>query len=138
MSKLGCDCGGVISDTTNDIPHKGAIIRDQDTQRIFDEGIAKDVDSFIEAISQGKREEWMRGYFLPAYPFASISNLEVVSDIISRRVLERQLDIYQCSSCGSIKIQNESSSNMFSSFAAKEWQEGSESILKSEGEETPS
>lgn len=134
MSKLGCKCGNVISDTTDDIPYKGVIIRDQDMERVFDDGISKDVDEFIKAISQGKREEWVRGYFLSGYPFSEVSNLEVISDIISRRFIERKLDVYQCMSCGSVKIQNDSSSNMFSSFAAEEWQKESESILKSEAE----
>jgi hypothetical protein len=138
MSKLGCECGNVISDTTDNIPYKGVIIRDQDVERVFYDGIANDINEFIEAISQGKREEWMREYFLSGYPFSEVNNLGVISDIISLHFIKRELDIYQCMSCGSIKIQNGSSSNMFSSFAAKKWLEGSESILKSEGEETQS
>jgi hypothetical protein len=138
MSKLGCECGNIISDTTDNIPYKGVIIRDQDIERVFDDGIANDINEFIEAISRGKREEWLREYFLSGYPFSEVSNLEVISDIISRRFIERKLDVYQCLSCGSIKIQNGSSSNMFDSFAGEKWLEGNESILKSEGKETQS
>ena len=138
MSKLGCVCGNVISDTTDNISYKGVIIRDQDMERVFDDGITNDIDEFIKAISQDKREEWLRDYFLSGYPFSEVSNLEAISDIISRRFIERKLDVYQCMSCGSIKIQNGSSSNMFNSFAAEKWLEGNESILKSEGEETQS
>ena len=138
MSKLGCECGNIISDTTDNIPYKGVIIRDQDVERVFDDGIANDIDDFIKAISQDKREEWLRDYFLSGYPFSEVSNLEAISDIISRRFIERKLDVYQCMSCGSIKIQNGSSSNIFNSFAAEKWLEGNESILKAEGEETQS
>lgn len=134
MSKLRWECGNVISDTTDNISYKGLIIRDQDVERIFDDGIAKDINELIEAISKGERENWIREYFLSGYPFSDVSNLDVISDIISRSFVERKLDVYQCVNCGSIKIQTSSASNMFSSFAAEKWQEGNQSILKSEGE----
>lgn len=129
MSKLGCECGGTIYDQTDFIPYKGDIIRDQDYELVFDT-IAEDVNSFIEAVLHGKRDEWIRNYFLPGYPH--VVNSDVVSDIISRHVRRCALTIYQCLQCGSIKIQSSSHSNTFNSFAANEWQKGNRSILESE------
>jgi len=129
MSKLGCECGGIISDTTGNIPHKGSIIRDQDEEALYD-SVAKDISAFINALLQGKREDWIRSYFLSGYPAASIENEEVISDIISHHLLPRRLDIYQCMECGSIKIPKALESNKFSSFAAHEWEKGSPSILQ--------
>ncbi len=129
MSKLGCECGSVISDTTDNIPYKGSIIRDQDDEALYD-SVANDISAFIEALLQGKGEEWVRSYFLSGYPVDNIKNEEVVSDIISRHLLSHRLDIYQCMECGSIKIQKAPESEIFSSFAAHEWEKGSPSILQ--------
>lgn len=129
MSKLGCECGGVISDTTDDIPYKGSIIRDQDEEVLYD-GVVNDINAFMDALLSGKREEWIRGYFLSGYPVESIRNDEVISDIITRHLAPRRLDIYQCLECGSIKIQEAPESNVFSSFAAREWEKGRPSILR--------
>jgi hypothetical protein len=128
MSKLGCECGGIISDTTDNIPYKGSIIRDQDDEALYD-SMAADIGAFINALLQGEREKWIRGYFLPGYPVEGIGDEEVVSDIFSRHLLPRRLDIYQCMECGSIKIQKAPESNEFSSFTAHEWDKGSRSIL---------
>lgn len=135
MSRLGCECGGVIYDQTDFIPYKGDIIRDQDKERVYDT-IAMDINAFIEAILQGKREEWIGSYFLIGYP--QVDNLSVVSDIIARHVIRRELTILQCMQCGSIKIQNSSRSNMFSSFTVREWRKEDRSILESEGDDTES
>lgn len=131
MSKLGCECGSVIYDQTDFIPYKGSIIRDQDDERVYD-GIAADVAAFIEAVAQGRRDEWIGGYFRRGYP--PVDDESVVADIIARHVLKRRLTVYQCTGCGRIKIQEGSRSNMFSSFSPDEWQTGGRSILASEDE----
>ncbi len=134
MSKLGCECGGTISDTTDNIPYKGTIIRDQDQEALYDQ-MASDLNAFMDAILQGKREEWISRYFLPGYPVENIKNEEVFSDILSRYVIAPGLDIYQCMECGSVKIQRVPESNIFASFAAREWKKGSPSILQAKGKD---
>lgn len=137
ISKLGCECGDTISDTTDFIPYKGAIVRDQDSERVYD-GIAEDINAFINALLQGKREEWAQSYFLPGYPYAKVDNIGIVADIISRHLLEHEFTIYQCMNCGSVKIQSGLNSNLFKSFFAKEWLKGSRSILEAEGKDVES
>ncbi|MBI3650379.1 MAG: hypothetical protein HY231_04960 [Acidobacteria bacterium] len=135
MSKLGCDCGGIISDTTDNIPYKGAIIRDQDEEILY-QNISKDINAFIDALLQDKRAEWIRSYFSLGYPVESIKNEEVVSDILSGHTIRAELDLYQCMECGSIKIQESPESHRFKSFTASAWKKGSTSILQSKEEAT--
>ncbi|HEV2803278.1 MAG TPA: hypothetical protein VGW12_22650 [Pyrinomonadaceae bacterium] len=129
MSKLGCECGSTISDTTDNIPYKGAIIRDQDKEALYDQ-MASDLNAFMKAVLQDKRDEWLRHYFLPGYPVENIKDEEVFSDILFRYVISPSLDIYQCMECGSIKIQTEAASNTFASFTARAWEKGRPSILQ--------
>src|SRR5262249_14043493 len=118
MSKLACECGATISDTTNSLPYKGSIIHDQDQEALFDQ-MATDLHAFINAVLTGKRKKWIRHYFLPGYPVENIGNEEVFADLF-RYIVSPSLDVYQCLECGSIKIQTEPESNTFTSFSSRE------------------
>ncbi len=132
MSKLGCECGATISDTTDKIPYKGFIIRDQDREALYDR-MADDLDAFMDAVLQGKREEWIRGYFLPGYPVEGVKNEEVFADILYRYVIAPSLDIYQCMGCGGMLVQTDPEADTFAYFAAREWEKGRPSILQAGG-----
>jgi hypothetical protein len=133
MSQLGCECGGVISDNTDNIPYKGAIIRDQDVDAFY-ENVVKNINAFIDSLLLGKREEWIRGFFAGGYPVDDLKNADIVYDLLASHLLDAKLDIYQCEECGSIKIQEASGSNRFRSFAAAGWKKGDTSILQSKEE----
>jgi hypothetical protein len=131
MSKIACKCGRSITDQTDRIPNKGAIIRDQNKADLYD-GMANDINSFIDALSQGKRVEWIHEYYLRFHPDDSpveaIKNEDILSTILSRHIA-KELCIYQCVSCGGLMIESEPFSNTFESFTADKWEEGKASIL---------
>ena len=112
MSKLGCICGHTIVDQTDNIPYKAKFIRDEDAESSWT--YSGDIAAFIKAIQQGERERWLAAYFSPAYP-ASISDDEIIFDIVSMHQRNLAGDIYQCTNCGRIKIQM-GTSDVYASF----------------------
>jgi len=48
--KIGCHCGAVLADQTDDLPHKGHVIPDQDWFALYD---AID-DAVINPVAEGK------------------------------------------------------------------------------------
>ncbi|MDF2188412.1 hypothetical protein [Paraflavitalea sp. CAU 1676] len=113
MSKLGCVCGHTIADTSDNISYKAVFYRDQDLNTLSDE-YASDIDSFIEAIKNNRREDWIRAYFSDRYP-VDLLNSSIIVDIISKCARPFESDIYQCEHCGRIKIQVQDK-NRFTSF----------------------
>jgi hypothetical protein len=102
MSRLGCVCGHTIVDQATDIPYKASFIRDQDFEAYIE--YTNMVASFIDAVKDGKRDEWIRKCFGETYP-AHISNGDVVFDIMSGHRMDFESWIFQCENCGRIKIQ---------------------------------
>jgi len=113
MSKLGCTCGHIITDQTNDIPYKAKFIRDQDFEG-YTEKYSDDIASFIDAVKEGTRDEWIKQYFTETYP-TNLSNSSIVFDIISSQTRIFDGDLYQCENCGRIKVQVQDK-NLFASF----------------------
>lgn len=114
MSKLGCVCGHIITDQTDNISYKANFLRDQD----FDEYAGKytdDIASFINAVKDGRRDEWVKKYFSETYP-TNISDSSIVFDIVSRQNMIFEGDLYQCEKCGRIKIQVQDK-NLYASFS---------------------
>lgn len=116
MSKLGCVCGHVIRDQTDDIPYKARFIRDQDYEGFY--AYTDDIAAFIAAIEAGQRTEWIRRYFSNSYP-ADLPNASIVSDIVSRYEVDYEGRLYQCENCGRIRIQVQDK-NLFVSFAPED------------------
>ncbi len=119
MSKLGCICGHTIVDQTIDIAYKANFIRDQDFDTIAN--WTTDVENFINAVKNGRRDQWLNEYF-GSDVYKTISDSSVVFDISSRHTLDYKSTIYLCEKCGRIKIQI-GNSNKFLSFSPedKEW-----------------
>lgn len=133
MAKTRCQCGSTILDQSDNIPYKGAIIRDQDKMNLY-QSLERDITSFIDAISLSRREEWIDENYLrydqDERPAAVIKNNDVIGFILARH-LTRELCIYQCLSCGSVMIETSPFSNTFAIFTTTEWENGSASILQS-------
>jgi len=117
MSKLGCVCGHVITDQTDNIPYKAKFIRDQDFGEYSDK-YTDDISSFIEAVKDGRRNEWVKNYFSETYP-TSISDSSIVFDIISVQDRIFEGDVYQCENCGRIKVQIQDK-NLYASFVPED------------------
>jgi hypothetical protein len=116
MSKLGCQCGNIISDNTDFIPYKARFIRDQDST-VLDKTI-EDICSLREAYKSGQKEEWVKNRF----------GKNVDSDLrndwlIMKTQLDNELNvegtIYQCEKCGRIKIETPVV-NHYASFVPEE------------------
>ena len=113
MSKLGCVCGHIITDQSDNISYKAKFIRDQDVEEYSDK-YTDDIASFIEAIKNNRRDEWVRNYFPEPYP-TNINNASIVFDIVSSQTSGFESDLYQCENCGRIKIQVQDK-NLYASF----------------------
>lgn len=116
MSKLGCICGHTIVDQTDDLPYKADFIRNQDADTVDQR--TSDIASFIEAIKNGKREEWLYSYF-GTDTHISESDESAVFYIILKNTSKYESLIYQCGNCGRIKIQVGNSNN-YLSFAPED------------------
>ncbi len=116
MSKLGCICGHTIVDQTDHLAYKAEFIRNQDLD-IIDKRI-DDIASFIEAVKNGNRDNWLYSYF-GSEIYKTASDNSIVFDLISRHTLNYESIIYQCEKCGRVKIQVGNTNN-FLSFAPEE------------------
>jgi peptide methionine sulfoxide reductase MsrB len=112
MSKLGCECGHVIRDQTDNLPYKARFLRDQDDEAYH--AYCEDIAAFIDAIQADKRAQWIKNHFSDIYP-TDISNAAVINDIITNYELKYEGDMYQCVSCGRVLIQVEDK-NFYASF----------------------
>lgn len=121
MSKLGCICGHTIVDQTDNLAYKADFIRNQDLDKI--DKRTDDIASFIDAVKNGKRDEWLATYF-GSDTYKTISDSSIVFDILSRHTLNYESTIYQCEKCGRVKIQLGDTNN-FLSFSPdeKNWQD---------------
>jgi hypothetical protein len=125
MSKIGCTCGHVIRDQTDNLTYKGQILKDQDKEAVL-EGIASDVTAYIEGLLTGNRDEWDH-----RFPWLRGQNHgAVVWGIITQYCLKYPIDIYECEQCGRVWVQKAKQSQEFDSFAP-DLQEVS-GVLKSE------
>ena len=115
MSKLVCNCGGVISNVHYPSPTEGSIMKEQEEERCVD-GICADLVAFFQAVGSGDRDGWIRGYFLNQYP-TSLSDESVVSDIITRGLQGTLLRVCECQNCGRLHLQRRSGENQYLSFA---------------------
>lgn len=66
MAKLGCICGNVITDQTDNISYKASFIRDQNTEDYY--SFTDQIASFLEAVKNESRDEWIVNYFGKGYP----------------------------------------------------------------------
>lgn len=114
MSKLGCICGHVIRDQTDQLPYKGRILRDFDECSVFD-SMNQACESLVAAVMAGDRESWLQEHFLDGYP-RDLPNGEVFHDFAFRLFLKFTTDIYECEACGRLLVQQPGIPNHFTSY----------------------
>lgn len=112
MSKLGCICGHIIVDQTDNISYKAQFIRNQDLDAKDNQ--VEDINNFINAIKSGERNKWLKNYF-EVEIYENLPDSTVIGDIISKYNLKYENDIFLCEKCGRIKIQK-GDENKFISF----------------------
>ena len=104
MGKFLCKCGHVIYDQTDQIPYKGYYIPDIAIERLSDV-LCKSVDTLVDAIKMGKKEEWIeQNYSTEAFAF-QLSNSSLIHDLLTREILTCTSDIFQCEHCGRLLFQ---------------------------------
>ncbi len=129
MSKMRCECGNTIFDQSDNLPYKGKIIRDQDRSGLT-QYLVTQIESFIEAISLGKREKWVAER-IDYKPASEVGNDEVIEFLLSI-MTATELDIFQCEACGNVMIETDPLSNRFLSYRPSEWKGSSDgSVLRS-------
>ena len=105
MGKIGCKCGSTIVDQADNLSYKGDIIPDSGQEEIFDK-LADLIDTYVEAVQEGKKEEWMKVNGLtPPYP-QDLSASSMINDLFYNFYLDKTKEIFQCENCGRILIQN--------------------------------
>ncbi len=114
MSKLGCHCGFIISNSTYPAPTEGAI-RPQESNEEFQEKFANTIVKFFSASATDSREVWIKDFFNPEYPL-DLSDNEVVTDILSKLELPFMRSICECSNCGRLYIQKSPGKNEYECF----------------------
>lgn len=116
MGKLGCSCGHVISDGTDNLPYKARVLPDLNDEQFFD-WVAERVASYVEAVQQGRVEQWLsESGFGPGYAELNLGHRETLSDLIYSRFLSLQRGIYECEACGRVHIETREQ-NHFVSYA---------------------
>jgi len=100
--KIRCDCGHVISDSTDHLPYKCELLPDDGTWENVHEPIVQGLLDFAQSIAPGDREGWLSRHFGEGYP-RDIDNESILSDFIAARLL-RGLTAYQCTVCGMVLI----------------------------------
>lgn len=114
MASLTCPCGAVISDFDCPCPHQGVLMTDEDRSR-FVEAFCRDVASLFDAIREGKRTRWIRGYFDSEHP-QSLSDAELVEDIRDHLASCRETDVLECEACGRLHVAKAPDRNEYRSF----------------------
>lgn len=98
MSKLGCRCGHVIVDQTDQLPYRGSFISAVDEDNYFDE---------IEAILNS----------LQHFDSSSAQSYNQLIDKITSAYIQNSRDIYECTQCG--RVWMKTSNNYFTPFRSE-------------------
>ena len=114
MSKLGCRCGHVISDQTDNIPYKGCILPDVHSEDFFG-WIADKLQSYVKAAKAGRTDVWLLEQgFRQEYLDLNLNDGEVLHDYIDTRFVTLTRSMYECEACGRVHIET-SEDNHFTS-----------------------
>lgn len=115
MSKLGCTCGNVIRDQTDDLPYKSYIRDDEDVQKPI-ELLADMLSQYWEAWQRGQEAEFVRQVELAGgateewadvvvRQLAKQSLSQVLADLIFPFWNNYDRAIYECEDCGRLWVE---------------------------------
>ncbi|WP_406699675.1 hypothetical protein V5E97_12525 [Singulisphaera sp. Ch08] len=115
MSKMGCECGNILSDFVYPCPTEAMVIGEQDLEFV-EMSFQSQVENFLVAVRDHCREAWLVEQFGTNYPM-DCSDAEVISDLLTRAQNPYVLSITECESCGRLHVQTSPESNKYLSFA---------------------
>jgi hypothetical protein len=115
MSKIGCQCGHVISDNMYIVPYKSSLLKDSDKVNFFD-WVTGEIQSYVLAVQASTATQWLldRGYGKD-YVDLNLDHGNVLHDHIYSHYLGFNKDVYECEQCGRLHIQTKE--NLFSVYS---------------------
>ena len=127
MSKMGCACGHVIRDQTDDLPYKATVLPDQRLHSFF-EWVTEETQSYVEAALAHAVGDWLlaKGYKAD-YVALKLRHGEVLYDHIANKYRELSRDVYQCTACLRLYVQR-SGTQRFVAFSPDDG-EDAENVL---------
>ncbi len=138
MSRMGCVCGHVIRDQTDDLPYKARILADEDTQRPR-ELLAQAIIDLLEARRQGPDAE--RDYLI-RFRVAFINDdeenaansvdkylnrtdlIQVLDEVIFAFWTRYERQIYECEQCGRLYLPDPTRRNHYLPYLPEDGQRG--------------
>lgn len=102
MSKLGCICGHVIVDQTDDLPYKAGLLRDK-TEQAFWDGFLGEIKDFVVAAKPRDISALVASVGGEPAP-----GTQAVEDLVDRLggIQARELStVYECESCGRLWLE---------------------------------
>src|SRR5262245_26583639 len=118
MSKMACSCGGIISNAAVPCPTEAWLLRDQDDEA-YHEALARDIESFFEAVRTHQRNEWIARHFSSAHP-VDLTDGDIVQDVLCLHERRTLLSVAECEQCGRLHVQREPGLNSYRSYAPDE------------------
>ena len=100
MSKFICKCSHIISDKSDNLPYKAAVIRDQVEENFFEDVVAE-VSSIINDSFQA--DNWVKN--IPVGNAWDPKPKDIFYDHLSGIYLNYFSTIFECEKCGRIWIQ---------------------------------
>jgi len=139
VSKIGCACGHVILDQTDDLPYKATLLPDVHCDEYWN--LANlEIQSYFDAAQSGSLNEWLAARGLS---FSGVSSNH--GSILRRRLSSLysmfSKDVYECESCGRLHVESEGNdfvsyspdSRGFNKILAEGLRQGSEELMKVKG-----
>lgn len=115
MSKLGCRCGNVIFDITDNSPFKACLLRNEEENAFWEE-IHDEFKTLIEAVESGEKAGIANTFGESSPLVKAMGGLE--GRLYGIHAL-RTSDVYECTDCGRLWVQK-GAGNQFVSYVPEE------------------
>jgi hypothetical protein len=112
MSFFLCTCGYRIGFNVCPCRNDGDVMGHRDRERA-DDLISREVEQYLAAVREGRRDSWLREFYLDVFP---IEDASVISDIFARTIGDLSRAIHQCERCGRLWLQAKPGENTYASY----------------------
>jgi hypothetical protein len=102
VAKLECDCGHLIHDGTDYLPHKADLYPDQDFDRVWTDPVDAAV-AFLQ-LPVWKRAGWLRDLFGAGAP-TTVRVEDVLAHILEHGRNAARREVLECAECGKLWVQ---------------------------------
>jgi hypothetical protein len=99
-----CKCGHLIEDG-EDRAYKAKLMPDLEFEAYSDQ-VDSQLNEFIDAMMNGKREEWMVNHFMEGYP-KDLTNAQMLGDVLNWIYVGHNKEIFQCEKCSRLWIEKD-------------------------------